>query len=87
MVFLAGQGADADLVVASAHAYVSALNKLINWLNAVNSQSNSLSSLEFSSEWTPTITCSEAPKVIPAIAMKQRDTGDMQAGRLAGARR
>lgn len=85
----AGQGADADLVVASAHAYVSALNKFINWLNAVNTRSNSLSSLEFSSEWnsSSTITCSEGPKINPAALKMRRNTEDKQAGRLAGARR
>lgn len=31
----AGQGADEDIVVSSARAYVAALNKMIGWLSVV----------------------------------------------------
>lgn len=31
---LAGSGADEDIVVASARAYISALNKMIGWMSA-----------------------------------------------------
>ncbi len=35
-VLAAGQGADEDIVVSSARAYVAALNKMIGWLSVVS---------------------------------------------------
>eukprot|EP00878_Enallax_costatus_P017868 GHUV01018778.1.p1 GENE.GHUV01018778.1~~GHUV01018778.1.p1 ORF type:complete len:335 (+),score=73.58 GHUV01018778.1:405-1409(+) len=77
-----GQGADEDLVVASARAYLSALNKLIKWLNLIRARSSSIASLEFSSKWSSI----SGDCICEGFKLEKQETG-MEEGRLAGARR